>query len=254
MRKISLLILCFLLCGCTVNESHIKQRVDSVLDVISKEEAVTQTNMRKDYYDYFLPRNVGRRFSEQENGVFLLDNQPFYMNLDIAEVIISEYYDPLFSYQQKRYNEIMKVGTTLLSRSGEMLNSSDVMRKYKVLLTRVDTNDYFLYVQYGDVYFATVTPLSNVEGLIYEMFKIGRSVKIDSDKILSAYSNKEVVIITKQYDLFEKVFPENGVVYDVLNPSSGGDGSHDSDDVNFEEIDDESDVSEASDSLEEDEE
>lgn len=252
MRKISLLILCFLLCGCTVSESHIKQRVDSVIDLVASEEAVAQTNMRKEYYDYFLPRNVGRRFSEQENGIFLLDNQPFYMNLDIAEVIISEYYDPLFSYQQKRYNEIMKVGTTLLSKTGEMLNSSNEMRKYKILLTRIATKEYFLYVQYGDVYFATITPLSSVEGLIYEMFKIGRSVKIDSDKILSTYSNKEVVIITKQYDLFEKVFPENGVVYDVLNPSGDANGAHDSDDVNFEENDD--DLSPESDSLEENEE
>ena len=52
------------------------------------------------------------------------------------------------------------------------------------------------------------------------MFKIGRSVKIEKQEILSAYSNKETVIITQSYDLFEKVFPENGVVYDVLNPST----------------------------------
>ena len=232
MRKIGLLILCLLLCGCTVSESHIKQRVDSVIELVSSEKPIEETNMRKDYYDYFLPRNVGRRFSEQENSVFLLDNQTFYMNLDIAEVIISEYYDPMLSYQQKRYNEIMKIGTTMLSRNGELLNSSGEMRKYKVLLTRVETDNYFLFVQYGDVYFAALTPLASVEGLIYEMFKIGRSVRVDTDKVLATYSNKEVVIITKQYDLFEKVFPENGVVYDVLNPSKGDEGSHD-DDVNY---------------------
>lgn len=219
MRRIGIALLCLLLCGCSVNESRIKSEVESVLKEIESEGAIKEINMRRTYFDYFLPKNVGHRFGDQENATFLLGEQTFYMNLDIAEIIISEYYDPLLSYQQKRYNEILKLGTAMFTKSGEMLNSSGEMRKYKVILTRVDKKEYFLFVQYGDVYFASLCPLSNVEELVYEMFKIGRSVKIDQPKILAAYSNKETIIITKEYDLFEKVFPENGVVYDVLHPN-----------------------------------
>lgn len=218
MRKFGVVLLCLLLCGCTVSENKIKNQINDVLVKIESEEAITETNMRRTYFDYFLPRNVGHRFSDQENAVFLLNDQAFYMNLDISEIIISEYYSPLLSTQQKRFNEIAKIGTNLVRKSGEMLDSSNVMQKYKIVLSKIDNHEYFLYTQYGDVYFSAICPLSNVEELIYEMFKIGRSVRIDGPKVLRAYSNKETVIITKEYDLFEKVFPENGVVYDVLHP------------------------------------
>lgn len=219
MRKLCMLLLCFLLCGCTVSESQIKERVNKVVEQVESEEPIAETNMRRTYFDYFLPKNVGYRFADQENAVFLLDGQPFYMNLDIAEIIISEYYDPILSYQQKRYNEILKLGTAMFTKSGELLNSTGEMRKYKVILTRLEDSKYFLFVQYGDLYFASLCPLSKVEDLVYEIFRIARSVKVDAPKVLTAFSNKETVIITKEYDLFEKVFPENGVVYDVLHPS-----------------------------------
>lgn len=220
MKKVIVCILCLLLCGCSVSEKSLEDNFDSLIYSIRAEKAVESTNKHRTYFDYFLPRNVGKRFSNEENAVFVLGNQQFYMNLDITDLIVTEYYSPIFSYQQTRLREIKKLGDVVINKSGEMLNSSEEMKKFNVVVTDLGDAEYLLYVQYGDVYFAALCPLAEVENLVYEMFKIGRSVKIEKQEILSAYSNKETVIITQSYDLFEKVFPENGVVYDVLNPST----------------------------------
>ena len=54
--------------------------------------------------------------------------------------------------------------------------------------------------------------------------------------------------ITQSYDLFEKVFPENGVVYDVLNPSTDINAGDDAgDDIEMSDQVDENNGSENSD-------
>ncbi|MBE6114732.1 MAG: hypothetical protein E7191_06585 [Erysipelotrichaceae bacterium] len=248
MRKLLVCILCLLLCGCGISEKQLEDNFDSLITSIKSENAVETTNKHRTYFDYFLPRNVGKRFSDEENAVFVLGNQQFYMNLDVTDLIVTEYYSPIFSYQQTRLREIKKIGNVVINKSGEMLNSSQEMKKYNVVVTDLSEGEYLVYVQYGDVYFAALSPLAEVENLVYEMFKIGRSVKLEKQEILSAYSNKETVIITQSYDLFEKVFPENGVVYDVLNPSTNINAGDDAgDDIEMSDQIDENDGSENSD-------
>lgn len=221
MKKYLIVFLCsLLLVGCGVSEQSVKDEITQTIKDASKYEIKEETNHHRKYFDYYLPRNIGVRANpllEVENVEFIYDNTSFYMSLDVAEVIIYEYYDQLLKYKMNQYNDIMQVGDSFINRTGEMVDYNYSMRKYKIMVNRIDSNEYFVYVSFGDVYFVALCPLSEVNPLVYNMLIIGRSVRVDSDLVLLDYSNKVNIIYEKSYDLFEKVFPESGIVADVLS-------------------------------------
>lgn len=249
MYKKLFVILCLVmtLAGCSVTKTDVTDEVFEVLKTIESNKINEEVNNRRSYYDYFLPRNVGQRANTDldiENAEFLLNGTSFYMSLDIAEVIINEYYDPLLKYKNNYYTDILHVGEILINRNGEITDYKDLKRKYRVIVTQLDETDYFLYVSYGDVYFVTMCKLSEISDMVYNMLTIGRSVRVDSELVLANYSNKVTTVIEESYDLFEKVFPESGVVADVLNDGNdtvGGDDLHqDSEEIEDGEVEEDS--------------
>ena len=239
MKKKAIMLLCslFLLSGCGVSEKVVADGIVNTIRMASNVEVNVETNRHRQYFDYYLPRGIGQRVNTNlavENAEFILNNTSFYMSLDIAEVIINEYYDRLLKYKISQHNDIMRVGTTIINRGGELENYENVMRSYKVLVNKLNEEDYFIYVSYGDVYFISLAPLSEISDLVYNMLVIGRSVQVDSELVLINYSNKVNAVIEQSYDLFETVFPESGIVADVLSDKingSSGDQMHEAEET-----------------------
>ena len=230
MKKRAILLLCslFFLSGCGVSQKSVIDEIANTIRMASKVDVGVETNRHRQYFDYYLPRGIGQRVNpnlDVENAEFILNNTSFYMSLDIAEVIINEYYDRLLKYKVNQHNDIMKVGDTLINRSGELEDYANVMRDYSVIVNKLNEDDYFIYVSYGDVYFVSLSPLSEVNDIVYNMLVIGRSVQVDSELVLLNYSNKVNTVIEQSYDLFETVFPESGIVADVLSDKIVGPGS-----------------------------
>ena len=227
MRKRALMLLCslLLLSGCGVTQKTVIDDMTTTIRMASRVDVNVETNRHRQYFDYYLPRGIGQRVNpnlDVENAEFILNNTSFYMSLDIAEVIINEYYDRLLKYKIQERNDIMKVGETLINRTGELENYANVMRNYSIIVNKLNEEDYFIYVSYGDVYFVALSPLSEINDIVYSMLVIGRSVHVDSELVLINYSNKVNVVIEQSYDLFEKVFPESGIVADVLSDKIKG--------------------------------
>ena len=230
MKKKALMLLCslFLLSGCGVSQRSVSDEMTATIRMAGRVGVNVETNRHRQFFDYYLPRGIGQRVNpnlDVENAEFILNNTSFYMSLDIAEVIINEYYDRLLKYKIQEHNDIMKVGDTFINRSGELEDYANVMRDYSIIVNKLNNKDYFTYVSYGDVYFVALSPLSEVNDLVYSMLVIGRSVQVDSELVLLNYSNKVNAVIEQSYDLFEKVFPESGIVADVLSDKLKGSSS-----------------------------
>ena len=92
MRKITLLLFCLCLCGCSAQGG-----LDSRLQAACMQASTLTINVHadnvKDLYSYYAEPGVGRRSSTASSNVFVLDNQEFIMNLNVAEIVNVKLYD-----------------------------------------------------------------------------------------------------------------------------------------------------------------
>ena len=209
-----------LLFGCTVKVEDIPKIIEKNVASESQTIAAFTTNRHRYYFDYYLPRCVGERVNTDlvnENVELLLNGTSFYMSLDVAEVVISEYYDEYVRYKTNYYDNLSKIGDIIVHRYGDMKNDYNEIRRYQIIVSELDESDYFVYVSFGDVYFVSLCSLSEIGNMVDQMLAIGSSVKIERESILLNYSNKVNKSITGSYDLFDEYFPESGMLADIVN-------------------------------------
>lgn len=219
MKRIRMFLIAALLAGCSIREASLPKKIDDVIETMSTMKATVEANHRREYLDYYLPRHIGRRYAQKDNAIFVRDNHEFYMYLDVSSIIIDEYY-------KTRQNSVAEaeevtVGKQIYHKKGTMKNFYSAEKAYDLTIEAVG-DEYLIFLKYGVLRFTALLPLSEVEQTIYDMFLIARSTRVDRQAVLADYSNKSVVVITNKYDLFETVFPESGVIADVLNLNPGG--------------------------------
>lgn len=218
MKRIWIVVVMVVLMGCQISESSLTSRMNTRISEIEGLKAAAVTNHRRSYFDYYLPKHIGKRFSDMDNVVFVKGQQKFYMYLHVSDIIIDTYYNNTSSRATK---DEVRIGESVYHKKGTMKNSEGLEQIYDLTIERIQTR-YVLSLRYGSIQFMALLPLSELEEMVYDMFMIARSMVIDTDAVLADYSNKSVVVITNKYDLFEIMFPESGVIAHVLGDESIG--------------------------------
>ena len=95
MRKIHLVLCLMLLSGCASTQTDLKLRLENSVATMAQAPIDDLADNNKPLYRYYIEPSVGRRDSTQTGNVFLLNGREFIMNLDIASVINTRFYDEI---------------------------------------------------------------------------------------------------------------------------------------------------------------
>lgn len=215
MKKLILVALVAALWGCTVKKENLTQTVQTMIASVEKEQSSVPANQRREYFSYYLPRHIGKRFASMDMVAFVKGSVVFYMNINIPDIIVNTYYK---NEQDLSANKQPAPGNRLVYEQGQMRNNQQNYRSYEVSVYEIETQ-YLLFLNYGRTQFTSLVALADIEETLYSMFQIARSVQLNTEAILRDYSNKSIVVIHDKYNLFESTFPESGVIRDLLFPN-----------------------------------
>jgi len=220
MRKTLLLIaLALVLSGCVkVNGSNLKSIVSAQVATAVSETLPTTSTMRKTLYSYYLPTSVGRREVSQSSTVLFSNNYNVLMNLDIVSVLSEKFYatesaDPLRAYALAT--------DPLFTLTGTYKDLKAVENAYVITVNAIEKNVVLLTLQTKYFVFSAVIPMAATGEVVYDMMKIVRTCSINSDEVITLYSNRETFSYTKEtLEIFSQLAPESGKIIDMIEETT----------------------------------
>lgn len=213
MKKIIILLSVFMLAGCTtLQPASLKENLIAKINLIKDVKIEDKADNNKILYRYYTEPSVGRRYSSQTGNIFVYNNQEFIMNLDIAHVIGSRYYNITSSSDQNT--------NALITLNGTYIDFNEQKLKYDLQIYDMGSNEVYITVKLGSVNFFAYTEYANVTDLVVMMFKIAKTVEINEEKVISIYSSKpSTEYVREQVDLFEVNFQESGRIEELAGIS-----------------------------------
>lgn len=210
MKKILILLCVFCLCGCSASNGDLKSRLESRLAQLAHAPIQDLADNIKPLYRYYIEPGIGRRQSTQTSNVFVMNDQEFVMNLDIASVINTRFYD------QVLYNQSADPDAWI-GLEGTYLDYNDLVFNYTLSIFSLEDGQYFIDLSMAYVNFYAVTEYAGIINLVTEMMKIGKTVDVSSEKVIATYSSKQSTEYVKEkLDLFEVVIPESGRIEELM--------------------------------------
>ncbi len=211
MKKLSVLFLTLLLLvGCT-NAS-----IESTYFSGLSQALPVAANNTKPYYRYYLPPHVGVRAQDQTSSILMVDGHEILMNLMVQNIV-----SKTFEYEAVEKNikktPIFEEETTYIDLNGNSQNMN--VRVYEL-----NTGELAIFVDNQKIELVSVVLSSSVNITLETMIIILKSTEVFDDKVVLAYSNKQISKNSGTYsEFFEQVPPETGTLremYDSINPDN----------------------------------
>lgn len=220
-RRIALLLcsVCFL-AGCTaVSRSTVVSQTEEAVDRAVHASISSSTNINKGFLSYYLEPSVGRRESTKTSSVFLINGVSVVLNVDVASVITAKYYsmDEAVSYPDG-FRDVDAFPGEAAEKEGSFLSGSGLIREYRMRIYRVTDMEYGILLQTSNLIMTAECPYGELPDVAYKMMKILRTCRVDEEKVVTAYSQKELINYTKEtLDIFRRIYPESGTLQDMLD-------------------------------------
>ncbi len=214
---LSILIL-FLLCGCNTSVGSIDILLDRYLnDALTSE--LQEPSFIKECYRYYTDPSVGRISATRTSNTFMKEGHLFVMNLRVGSVISRRYYG-----SESSEAEPLRADAEIVRKEGTYIDYSGAEYGYLITASRLDEG-VILRARTQFMDFAAVCGENDIGLIAGEMLKIARTVSIDEDQILSAYSTREAISYTGEtVTLFENIAPENGMIEELfIDANTAGD-------------------------------
>lgn len=208
-RALSLFIVLSILSGCTQTQSLNQGFVQGLSKPIAK-----STNHKKNLMHYYLPPIAGVKKSGQNYSIITLEGYDILMNLKIDN-IVSEKFD---------YDKKEEIKAQLEPKFTDEATYIDIKNQTKTMNVRVyEIEDRFaIFLSNSEVNMVSIVPQTNIAITLESMVDILKTVVVNKEEVVSAYSNKEISTYDSTYaEFFEQVPPETGSLkdmYDQLNP------------------------------------
>lgn len=209
-KYIAVLLGAFLLgCG-DPSAFDLNEKLNEKVDAAQALEPMPANHM-KPFYAFYIEPSIGRLESTRTSNTFVLNGNPFTLNLNVPAVINEMYYEKAKAEQDilSGYEPVSeKTGTYIAPDESETAYTIRVYRFDKHYWTQFDTA-YFSFYAVSDEY--------NVPYLAAEMMKIARTMEIEKKSVAAAYSTKEnITYESKKIELFEHIAPENGLIEELF--------------------------------------
>ncbi len=201
-----------LLCGCAASSS-MAERTDMYIQKAQSEE-VRSANKARKYYSYYAEPGIGR-YSTQENGnIFCYNGTRFLMNLNVAGIINGTYQTDAAA----RSSDQMK--DAVFAEHGRYEDRDQEPHPYYLSIYQLSGKKYLTELNTDTVNFYAVSDALTASEISGEMLKIARSLVIDKDEILAAYSNQEAPAYqSEKTGIYDETAPENGAVSELIGES-----------------------------------
>lgn len=213
-KKVLVLLCLLCLCGCAQNKADLKNSLKQELSALAQAPIANLADNNKPLYRYYIEPSIGRRQSTQTSNIFVLNNQEFVMNLDIASIINTRFYESIM-FEKKADNSAM------ISLSGKYLDFNNLEYRYILSVYDFEDGNYFISLSMEYVNFYAYCGYADIEPLVLSMMKIGKTVDVDTEKVISTYSSKQSSDYVKEkLDLFEKIIPDSGRIEELMGANS----------------------------------
>lgn len=208
MRKLIVLLILILMCGCANNDDMVTQ-----LDKVFASESMpsARANNYTDYIEYYVPGDVNEEDADELSISFSSYDCKFVANINVASIINKEYYSTYKLNDDGFFDEsklVYENSGTINNLNKETL--SYIFKAYKYddkCLMHLISDEINIY-GYGAIDKAGL--------LASKMMQFASSNNVNNDKIVENFSNKDVIDYQKgTVNLFENIFPVSGRVEDM---------------------------------------
>lgn len=210
-KLLCLLFSVFLLSGCTKITVSVQNRLEEACR-LALNASVPSVNNRKQFYAYYLDPSLGRVSSTLTGNEFRMGSVRFVMNLDVARLINEKY------YPEETVSHIYAVdGNEAAYTKGTLINTSNEELPYEIHVIQVDEDIFAVCADAGYMSFQCMCNLNDVPAAAGQMLMISRSVTVDRQEIMNAFTTLEgITYAGTPVELFEEKVPENGSIEELL--------------------------------------
>lgn len=210
MRKL-IVLLVVLLVGCTVNVETLKPQIDEAITNAIQAKTPSVLNQSTPYYSYYLPPHMGRRFVNEVATILVSNNDEIVLQLDVPSIISQRFYRTALSKEAQETD--MKI--YFYEYEGIFISENNESHPLSLTIEQQDER-YVIFMQSDQFIMSSFVKLSRVEDVLNDMIVVLRSAVASKDKIIIAYSNKQVINYQQQVlEMFEQVAPESGTLADM---------------------------------------
>lgn len=213
MKKLSILLICLILVGCVPNDyANINNDLDNYLSKLDTTFKV-RSNHTAYYYDYYLPSDTYDDGGNTNSSYFTYHDAKIVMNLNIPYIVnaesfgINEFYDEGF----------FKDSLLDYSKSGSFVKNDSSNGLYQLNIYK-NGSEYLIHLVTNELNFYGLAKDYDVLETVKHLFIIGKSVNVNSQAVVSDYSNKDVIeYVKQQVNLFEYDIPSSGFLSDIVD-------------------------------------
>lgn len=205
MKVIKLFMMAILLFACVSEDYDLESELDQTIIRINETKAYKNHNHKKDFYSYYLPKDVGIKRSNQISTVILVDNSEVFMALSVSEIM------------NKKLEEIrVDDEAFVLVKKFETVNNQDQKINNTIIIEQLGENQFLLYLKAEEMFFVSSAPKASLKNILEKMLVVSRTVAIDKKEVISQFSNKEQINYEKEViELFSESVPEKGFIRDI---------------------------------------
>lgn len=218
MRKYLIVFMLFI-SGCSVSGVSLNQQIDESVNFISAQPAIEIRNNHSPLYSYYLPRNLGKRSSNQLSATFVSNNEEIVLSLDIASIIMNRFYRIQLAGQLR---PLYGTQNASVVKNGSFNENNGTVLDYRIVVLPFTEDQSMVYVQSQDFLISALLPKPKIQPVLTDMLIILRSAKAENNDIVNLFSNKVVVDYDRiSKELIEFIAPESGTIVDMLKLITG---------------------------------
>jgi hypothetical protein len=218
MRKYLIVFIIFI-SGCSVSGFSLNKQIDDSIAFVAAQPIVDVRNNNSPLYSYYLPRNVGKRSSNQLAATFVTYDEEVVLSLDIASIIMNRFYRVQLAGQLR---PLYITQNALVNKSFSLKDSVGGISDYRIVVLPFTDDQIMVYVQNQGFLISSLIPKTKIQPVLIDMLIILRNSKSQSNRIINMFSNKVVVDYNRiSKELIQFIAPESGTIVDMLKLITG---------------------------------
>lgn len=210
MKKIILLVVVLLLCGCANTNFEIHSSLNTLFS--NSEPCEYRQNNFTKYMDYYVPSDLLEDDFNNTSVTFSYNTALINMNINVQNIINDRYYVGI-NMSDEGYIDESKV---IFSSGGQFINANEINTSFFVKLYQI--NEYYFYIlKTQDVSIYAKCLKQDLLEVGDKIFILAKTVIVDKELVLSDYMDKDVIDYEKKaIELFDTKMPESGIINDLI--------------------------------------
>ncbi len=205
------------LAGCSTSEESMQDKLTSIINkaINQKLPSAKDNNCTKDYYNYYLPTEIGRLSSDELSNTFVIQGNTSTLSLDVASIVADAV---LANTDDTKVRNIGSFADPVYSREGRFTSSNQIVKPYSISIAKLDEDGYFAMIQTNEFIFISTITDGSIYDTIYEMMILLRTVDVATKDVILDFASENIISYqTYIISLFNDVQPESGQVIDYVN-------------------------------------